>query len=118
MSKYQIGEVCTVKVKEVKPYAAFITFDDGTLGMLHISEISDKFINDIERYVSPGDTIAVKLIETDPKNGFARVSYKKVPSELKYSDHTNVRKALDKDEEAFKTLKEKIPEWIKEALDK
>ena len=42
MSKYQIGEVYTVKVKEVKPYAAFITFDDGTLGMLHISEISDK----------------------------------------------------------------------------
>ena len=68
MSAYQIGEIYTVKIKEVKPYAAFIVFDDGTLGMLHISEISDKFINDIERFVSSGDSISVKLLEIDPKN--------------------------------------------------
>ena len=118
MSAYQIGEIYTVKIKEVKPYAAFIIFDDGTLGMLHISELSDKFINDIERYVSSGDSISVKLLEIDPKNGFARVSYKQVPDELKFTNHVNVRKALDKDEEAFKTLKEKIPQWIKEELNK
>lgn len=116
MSTYQIGEIHTVKVKEVKPYAAFIVFDDGSLGMLHISEISDKFINDIERYVASGDTINVKILEIDETNGFKRVSYKKVPPEQKLTTHTNVRKALDKDEEAFKTLKEKIPEWIKESL--
>ena len=118
MSKYQIGEIYTVTVKEVKPYAAFITFDDGALGMLHISELSDKFINDIERYVSAGDSISVKLLEIDPKNGFARVSFKQVPIELRTNNHVNIRKALDKDEEAFKTLKEKIPQWIQEELNK
>ena len=118
MSAYQIGEIYTVKIKEVKPYAAFIIFDDGTLGMLHISELSDKFINDIERYVSSGDSISVKLLEIDTKNWFARVSYKQVPDELKFTNHVNVRKALDKDEETFKTLKEKIPQWIKEELNK
>lgn len=116
MSKYQIGEIYTVQVKEVKPYAAFIVFEDGTLGMLHISEISDKFINDIERYVAAGDMINVKLLESDPVNNFSRVSYKQVPLEKRLSTHTNVRKALDKDDESFKTLKSKIPQWIEKAL--
>lgn len=116
MSKYQIGEIYTVQVKEVKPYAAFIVFDDGTLGMLHISEISDKFINDIERYVTQGDVINVKLLEVDPTNNFSRVSYKQVPFDKRMSTHVNVRKALHKDDESFKNLKEKIPLWIEEAL--
>lgn len=116
MSKYQIGEIYTVQVKEVKPYAAFIVFDDGTSGMLHISELSDKFINDIERYVAPGDKINVKLLEIHPANGFTRVSYKQVPLDQRLSTHVNIRKALDKDDESFKTLKERIPEWIEKAL--
>ena len=41
---YQVGQLVIGKVYNVKPYALFMSFDDGVTGLLHISEISDSFV--------------------------------------------------------------------------
>ena len=53
--EYQVGQIVLGKVYNVKPYALFMTFEDGVTGLLHISEISDSFVRDIEKYGSIGD---------------------------------------------------------------
>ena len=117
--KYEVGQIVLGTVTNVKPYALFLEFEDGTTGLLHISEISDSFIRDIERYGSKGDRMKVMIVSIDENNGFLRVSYKKVPPEEAYSSHTNsARKAPDTNDEDFAPLAEKLPEWIKDTLEK
>ena len=115
--KYQVGQLVIGKVYNVKPYALFMSFDDGVTGLLHISEISDSFIRDIEKYGSVGDEIKVKILSIDKDNGFLRVSYKQVPQEEMYSSHTNQRKIPTTSEDEFLPLKEKLDSWIKEAYE-
>lgn len=115
--RYQVGQLIVGKVYNVKPYALFMSFEDGVTGLLHISEISDSFIRDIEKYGSVGDEIKVKILSIDKDNGFLRVSYKQVPPEEMYSSHTNQRKVPTTSEDEFLPLKEKLDSWIKEAYE-
>ena len=115
---YQVGQFVIGKVYNVKPYALFMSFEDGATGLLHISEISDSFVRDIEKYGSVGDEIKVKILSIDKENGFLRVSYKQVPPEEAYSSHTNQRRLPTVTEEEFLPLKEKLDGWINDAYQK
>ena len=115
---YQVGDLIIGKVYNVKPYALFMSFEDGVTGLLHISEISDSFIRDIEKYGSIGDEIKVKILSIDKENGFLRVSYKQVPPEEAYSSHINQRRLPTVTEEEFLPLKEKLDGWINDAYSK
>ena len=116
---YEIGDLILGTVNQVRPYALFLTFEDGSKGLLHISEISDEYVRDIEMYGIVGDVIKVKVIEVDKFNGFLRVSYKQVPDEAKYSTHDNsLRQVPEFDKADFSSLEAKLPEWIENTLKK
>lgn len=115
---YQVGDIIRVSVCDTKPYAAFVTTKDGQKGLLHISEISDNFIRDIERHISIGDEINVKILEIDEKDGFLRVSYKKVPIKESFTTHQNNRKLPATTVEDFKPLEDRLEQWINDAKEK
>lgn len=119
MDNFEVGQLVIGKVTAVRPYAVFLSFSDGRSGLLHISEISDSYIRDIEKYASVGDEMKVKIIDIDANNGFLRVSLKRVEAEQAYSTHSNSdKKVVVASEDEFKTLKEKLPQWIDDALKK
>ena len=116
---YEVNDLVIGKVNQIRPYALFLTFENGAKGLLHISEISDSYIRDIEKFGTVGDEIKVKVIEVDPYNGFLRVSYKQVPEKDRYSTHVNSeRKIPEFDKADFSALEEKLPGWISSALEK
>ncbi len=115
----EINDLVIGTVKNVKPYALFLSFEDGSEGLLHISEISDSYIRDIEKYGSVGDKLKVKVLSKDETNGFLRVSLKRVPPQEAFSTHSNSkRKAPEVGEEDFKILEENLPKWIESTLKK
>lgn len=117
--KYELGDLIIGKVENVKPYALFLSFEDGINGLLHISEISDSYIRDIERFGSVGDELKVKVLSIDEHNGFMRVSLKQVPVEEQYSTHSNDTRHMPKVEEgSFKDLQEHLDGWIHDTLEK
>lgn len=117
--QYEIGQLIIGTVTKVKPFAIFMQFEDGAEGLLHISEISDAYIRDIEKYASKGDQIKVMVVSIDSSNGFLRVSLKKVPPEDAYSTHTNNgRMSLKCSEADFKPLADHLNEWIEITLAK
>ena len=116
---YNVGDLVVGRVTNVKPYAAFLEFDDGSQGLLHISEISDAYIRDIEKFTSVGDLIKVKVLLIDEVNGFMRLSYKQVPEEEMFTTHTNAKRQVPNiRDDDFKVLEEKLPMWIDRALKK
>jgi len=115
---FEVGQLVIGTVTSVKPYALFLEFEGEVPGLLHISEISDSFIRDIGKYGAVGDKLRVKIVSIDETNGFLRVSLKKVPIDEAYSSHVDVRNSPIASEEEFEPLKDKMPEWINETLDK
>ena len=116
---YQIGDLVIGTVENIKPYAIFLSFENGVKGLLHISEISDSYIKDIERFASLNDQMKVKILSIDDSNGFLRVSLKQVPKEERYSTHKNTRRqTIVQSDDDFKPLEERLNKWIKETLRK
>jgi polyribonucleotide nucleotidyltransferase len=71
-----VGDVYEAKVKSVMPYGAFVEFLPGKQGLLHISEVSWKRLENLDGVLSEGDMVKVKLTGTDPKTGKFKLSRK------------------------------------------
>ncbi|MDD2412982.1 MAG: S1 RNA-binding domain-containing protein, partial [Bacteroidales bacterium] len=72
----EVGEVYEGKVKTLQPYGAFVEILPGKEGLLHISEVSWKRIEDISTVLKVGDIIKVKLLDVDKKTGKYKLSHK------------------------------------------
>ncbi|MEZ4912191.1 MAG: polyribonucleotide nucleotidyltransferase [Saprospiraceae bacterium] len=71
----QVGDVYDAEVESIMPYGAFVKFF-GQSGLLHVSELDHKRIEDVATVLKVGDKIQVKIIGTDPKTGKLRLSRK------------------------------------------
>jgi polyribonucleotide nucleotidyltransferase len=70
-----VGEIYEAEVESLMPYGAFVKFF-GVSGLLHVSELDHKRIEDPATVLSVGQKIKVKIIGTDPKTGKLRLSHK------------------------------------------
>ncbi|HXK60697.1 MAG TPA: polyribonucleotide nucleotidyltransferase [Acidobacteriota bacterium] len=64
----EIGKTYLGKVTRVMDFGAFVEILPGTEGLLHISEIAERRINDIREEVHNGDKILVKVLNIDDQN--------------------------------------------------
>ncbi|MFQ6066637.1 MAG: polyribonucleotide nucleotidyltransferase [bacterium] len=61
----RVGQVYLGKVKRVTDFGAFVEIMPGKEGLVHISQLSDKFVKNVSDVVKVGDKIWVKLIGID-----------------------------------------------------
>ncbi len=72
----RVGEVYEGEVKDILPFGALVEFLPNRIGLLHISDIDWKRVDNIEDYFKVGDKIKVKLIGIDPVTRKFRLSRK------------------------------------------
>ncbi|HOH94388.1 MAG TPA: polyribonucleotide nucleotidyltransferase, partial [Bacteroidales bacterium] len=72
----QIGDVFDGIVKSIQAYGAFVEILPGKEGLLHISEIDNKRVNDVNDYYKVGDHVQVKILDIDTKTGKFKLSHK------------------------------------------
>ena len=65
---FNVGDIIEVNVNAIQPYGAFVIASDGYTGLIHISEISDKFVKAISNFVEVGSNVKVKILEIDEEN--------------------------------------------------
>ncbi len=63
--KYQVGQVITGKVVQIKEYGAFVELEPGLDGLVHISEIAHKRVTNIADEISVGQEVTAKILEID-----------------------------------------------------
>jgi polyribonucleotide nucleotidyltransferase len=61
----EVGEIYLGKVVRIMPYGAFVEILPGKDGMVHISELADYRVENVEDVVSLGDEINVMVIDVD-----------------------------------------------------
>jgi S1 RNA binding domain protein len=82
---FEIGAIVPGKVNGITKFGAFVTIAPGVSGLVHISEISNTFVNDVSEHLSEGQDVTVKIIGLD-QSGRMNLSIKAaaVPAEPVY----------------------------------
>lgn len=85
----EVDEVYDATVKSIMPYGAFVEFLPGKEGLLHVTEIDWKRIENVEDVLKVGDPIRVKLIGIDKQSGKYKLSHRVlIPKPEGYVDNT------------------------------
>ncbi|HEY9340221.1 MAG TPA: polyribonucleotide nucleotidyltransferase [Hanamia sp.] len=72
----EVGDIYEGTVKGIKEFGAFVEFLPGKQGLLHISEIMWKRLDNMDNVFQEGDKVKVKLVGVDPKSGKFKLSRK------------------------------------------
>lgn len=60
-----VGSVVEGKIVNVMPFGAFVDIGNKQSGLVHISEVSNRYVKDINECIKKGDTVKVKVIKID-----------------------------------------------------
>jgi polyribonucleotide nucleotidyltransferase len=75
----EIGKLYTGKIKRILNFGAFCEILPGQEGLIHISELADRFVSKVEDVVKIGDEVTVKVISID-EQGRVNLSLKQAKS--------------------------------------
>ncbi len=68
MSEIEAGMVLEGEVTNVVAFGAFVKFEDNSEGLIHISEIANEYVNNINDFVKVGQKVKVKVIGRNKQN--------------------------------------------------
>src|SRR5690625_7862104 len=72
----EVGSKVKGKVTGITNFGAFVELEDKSTGLVHISEVADSYVKDINEHLSLGDEVTVKVINVE-KDGKIGLSIKK-----------------------------------------
>ena len=61
----EIGKIVEGKVSGISKFGAFVDLPDGSTGMVHISEVSQSYVSEINDFLSIGETVKVKVLSSE-----------------------------------------------------
>ncbi len=127
MGNYEIGQVIEGTVTGLQRYGAFISLDEETQGLVHISEITNGFVKDIIDFINIGDKVQVKVISINPEDGRIALSMRDDDASRDREAYRKFSRAHEQQspkifpvetKSGFEPLKEKLAEWIKQSGEK
>jgi general stress protein 13 len=113
MDNFKKGEIIKGTVTGIEPYGIFVKFDDSFSGLIHISEISEKFVRNPGDFAKVGEELNVEVIDVDKTTQQMKLSIKNI----QYRNKPKKKKIIETSI-GFNTLEYKLPFWIEENLKK
>lgn len=118
--KIKRGDIIDVKITGIQPYGAFASLPDNSTGLIHISEISDKFVKSIDSFVKVGESIKVKVIDFDQETNHAKLSLKATDNRYRRRNkrvyYKNPRRLIVETPNGFKPLALAMEKWLKQGI--
>lgn len=113
ISDYKIGKTVYGKITGIKPYGAFVKFDDGVTGLIHISEISNGFVRNIDNYIRIDEYVMCKVIDIDYEHKQLRLSFKALSQNTRRYAKKVKFLGMPTNIKGYNTIKEMMPKWVK-----
>lgn len=120
--RYRIGMVIEGKVTGIQPYGAFVSLDNDTQGLIHISECRNGYISDIYDLLQVGQRVRVMIIDIDEYTQKISLSLRCLEKKFDFY-HTSVAPNQYKHywtnrhvEEGFAPIADRLDEWVEQAL--
>ena len=74
--KFHVDDIVTGKVVQLKEYGAFVELDPGLDGLVHISEVANKRVNNISDELTVGQIVSAKILDIDAERKRISLSLK------------------------------------------
>lgn len=103
-------DIVLAKVTGIFKYGFFIKIGDYK-GLCHISEISNGYVDDIEKFVKVNDEIYVLILDVDYETNRVKVSIK----DINYLKNCENEKLIET-RKGFLPLKEMLPVWVNKKM--
>lgn len=113
MIEYKKGDVVKAKITAIEKYGAFASIDKEYSGLIHISEITEKFVRDINDFFEIGDLVNVKILDNSGKKNQLKLSAKGLNDNLDKDVINKIKESVF----GFYLLKSALPHWINEKME-
>ncbi|WP_018663688.1 S1 domain-containing RNA-binding protein [Heyndrickxia acidiproducens] len=84
----EVGSKLQGKVTGITHFGAFVELPDGKTGLVHISEVADNYVKDINDHLKIGDVVEVKVIHVE-KDGKIGLSIRKAKEQAQHSTQSH-----------------------------
>ena len=103
----RVGDIIKCRVVGIQTYGVFVEARGEYTGLIHISEISDKYISNITDYITINEIIFAKILEIDNNTKQLKLTIKN----LDYRGKTKKTK-VNESPNGFNELKRMMPQYI------
>ncbi len=109
----KIGDKVAGKIVGIQPYGAFVELENGSTGLIHISEIKTGYVENIYDSLALDQEVLVQVVDYDEFTGKASLSMRTLEEEKKQFPRrhrfTNERYKI-----GFAPLEKNLSHWITE----
>lgn len=112
----EVGSKLKGKVTGITNFGAFVELPQGSTGLVHISEVADNYVKDINDHLKVGEEIEVRVINVE-KDGKIGLSIKKV----KEQTESSARPRQSRQQTEFRpkeNFESKVSRFLKESEDR
>ena len=67
----EAGKKCKGKVVSITKFGAFVRLEDGSNGLIHISQVSTAYVSDVHEYLSVGQEVEATVLSVDERGRIA-----------------------------------------------
>ncbi|HHZ20546.1 MAG TPA: S1 RNA-binding domain-containing protein [Firmicutes bacterium] len=101
-----VGQVVEGKVTGITNFGAFVELEPGVTGLVHISEVADVYVKDINEHLKMNDTVKVKILSMqDSKVGLSIRQVQERPRQSKQSFEDKLARFLKDSDERQSALR-------------
>ncbi|MBA4538418.1 RNA-binding protein S1 [Bacillus aquiflavi] len=113
----EVGSKLQGKVTGITNFGAFVELPEGSTGLVHISEVADNYVKDINDHLKVGDQVEVKVINVE-KDGKIGLSIKKAKERSESQHSQRSRQGRQNDYRAKESFEAKMSRFLKESEDR
>jgi S1 RNA binding domain protein len=120
----EVGSKLQGKVTGITKFGAFVELPDRSTGLVHISEVADNYVKDINDHLKVGDQVEVKVLNVE-KDGKIGLSIKKAkerpePEKKQYSHSQRPRqnRSNDRNNNKGENFESKMAKFLKDSEDR
>ncbi|KGF10664.1 General stress protein 13 [Urinicoccus massiliensis] len=112
----KVNEIVEGVVTGITNFGAFVQIDEETSGLVHISEISDEYVEKTSDFLERGQKVKVKVVNID-KDGKIGLSIKKAQPPKSNNKPVDIN-WLKKDSQKDLSFEDKMAKFLKESNEK
>lgn len=121
--RYRIGMIIEGNISGIQPYGAFVTLDDHTQGLIHISECKNGYVEDIHKLLQVGQRVRAMVIDVDEYTHKISLSLRCLEKPFNFKYEHNLAKNRRKKywtnyhlQYGFTPIAERLDGWVQAAL--
>jgi len=103
----EVGQIVEGKVTGITSFGAFVELPTGQTGLVHISEVADEYVKDVNQFLKQNDLVKVKVLNLD--KGKIGLSIRQAQSSS--SSHSE----RNKQAQSPKSFEDKLAKFMKDS---